>query len=49
MKRAHRRLHLVLWFALAPALAAVLWLALTERQSMPVYDTLPDVLTESAS
>ncbi|MEL6448162.1 MAG: hypothetical protein AAFQ62_09490 [Pseudomonadota bacterium] len=49
MRRAHRKAHVALWLLIAPALVAVLYLALSARQSVPVNDALPEVLqTEGA-
>ncbi|MEM6810568.1 MAG: hypothetical protein AAGA41_02190 [Pseudomonadota bacterium] len=49
MRRAHRKAHVALWLLITPALAVVLYLALTDRQSVPVNDSLPGVLqTEGA-
>ncbi|MEM1439370.1 MAG: hypothetical protein AAFY44_11830 [Pseudomonadota bacterium] len=40
---------MALWLLIAPALVAVLYLALSARQSVPVNDALPEVLqTEGA-
>ena len=49
MRRAHRKAHIALWLILTPALVAVLYLALSARQSVPVNDALPEALqTEGA-
>ncbi|MEL7128947.1 MAG: hypothetical protein AAGK23_05320 [Pseudomonadota bacterium] len=45
MKRAHRRAHAILWLMLTPAIAAILWFAITDRPDAPVNETLPPILT----
>lgn len=49
MRRAHRNAHALMWLLIAPALAALLFLALSDRQSTPVNDALPEVLQSEAS
>jgi hypothetical protein len=49
MKRAHRRLHFAIWAILGPVMFWVLVLAITNRPSAPVNDTLPTQLIEEAS
>ncbi|MEM6535371.1 MAG: hypothetical protein AAF613_07000 [Pseudomonadota bacterium] len=49
MKRAHRKMHLVLWLLLAPAVFAIVMLAVMYRPADPVNDLLPDLLIEEAS
>lgn len=46
MKRAHRKIHLILWIILGPVMIATLLLAVLHRPSDPVNDRLPDVLLE---
>ncbi|MEE9380014.1 MAG: hypothetical protein V3V03_01285 [Hyphomonadaceae bacterium] len=46
MKRAHRRTHLLIWLVLGPAMAAILWLAISLRPAAPVNDDLPVSLIE---
>ncbi|MEO0722484.1 MAG: hypothetical protein AAFY43_10090 [Pseudomonadota bacterium] len=48
MKRAHRSAHRFIWLLLPPAIAVILWLALTERPDEPVNATLPYALSEEA-
>ena len=48
MRRAHRKAHLVIWLALAPALAILLYLALGERRPAPVNEALPEDLQTEA-
>ena len=49
MRRAHRKAHVAIWLLITPALVAVIYLALSAQQSVPVNDALPDVLqTEGA-
>ncbi|MEM9740200.1 MAG: hypothetical protein AAF829_10050 [Pseudomonadota bacterium] len=48
MKRAHKRMHLVMWAVLGPALFVVLALAILHRPGEPVNEALPDVLTVEA-
>ena len=43
MKRAHRRVHLVMWVLLLPALAVLLYAVLQARPSPPVQDDFPGV------
>ncbi|MEO0617452.1 MAG: hypothetical protein AAFY69_15090 [Pseudomonadota bacterium] len=49
MRRAHRKAHAALWLLITPALVAVLYLALSSRQSLPVNETLPEALQTEAS
>ena len=49
MRRAHRKVHVLMWVLIAPALAVVLYLALSNRQTTPVNDALPDVLQTETS
>jgi hypothetical protein len=44
MKRAHRTAHRLIWLILGPALAGLLWLAVTVRPDDPVNPALPDAL-----
>jgi len=46
MKRAQRRTHLATWLVLAPILAGVIVLAISQRPGLVVNDTLPSSLTE---
>lgn len=48
MKRAHRKLHLMIWLLLAPLILLVLTLAVLERPSEPVNEALPPQLTDEA-
>lgn len=48
MKRAHRSAHRLIWLVLAPLLAVILWLAVTERPAEPVNDALPTALQGEA-
>lgn len=48
MRRAHRRVHIAMWLIIAPALAVVLFLALSQRQAEPVNDALPEALRTEA-
>jgi len=49
MKRVHRSAHRMVWLLLAPAIAAVLWLAITNRPGPLVNDTLPpSIITDEA-
>lgn len=41
MKRIHRKAHALIWLALAPALLAIIWLALAQRPAEPSNDALP--------
>jgi len=45
MKRAHRRIHLLAWIALAPIVAAGVFLALSNLPGQP-QATLPEILSE---
>lgn len=45
MKRPQRRLHLIMWIAIAPAIAAGLVLALQNAPADPVAD-LPGVIVD---
>lgn len=47
MRRAHRSVHLLLWLALAPAVAAAFLFALANRPEEPVSETPEDVVTEA--
>ena len=49
MKRAHRRTHFAVWAILGPVLLWLLVLAIQDRPTDPVNDTLPDALIEEAS
>ena len=44
MKRSQRRAHLVYWAVVTPAMIAVLWAALGDRQVDPVNPELPAAL-----
>ena len=48
MKRAHRRLHVLIWLVLAPLIAIVLWVALQHRPAEPINDTLPEAFAGEA-
>ncbi len=48
MKRAHRKIHLLLWLVLGPLMALTLVLALHHRPAEPVNDTLPEALSKAA-
>ena len=48
MRRAHRKAHVALWLLIAPALAAVLVMALgSARLAEPVNDRLPGPLQQA--
>lgn len=49
MRRAHRNMHVLMWLLIAPALALLLFLALSDRQSIPVNDALPEALQTETS
>lgn len=46
MKRAHRKLHFLIWAILAPIIFCVVLLAVMHRQAEPVNDVLPGVISE---
>lgn len=46
MKRRNRKMHLALWLVIAPAIATVLYFAITLRPADPVDSALPDILLE---
>ena len=48
MRRAHRKAHIAMWLIIAPALAVVLFLALSQRQAEPVNASLPEALQTEA-
>lgn len=47
MRRAHRSLHFLLWILLAPAVAAGVFLAMSQRPTEP-FSELPDAIAEEA-
>ena len=47
MRRAHRRLHVLLWLAVAPAAIIGLYIALNARPAEPTSD-LPETIAEEA-
>ncbi|MEL6257467.1 MAG: hypothetical protein AAFQ67_00225 [Pseudomonadota bacterium] len=51
MKRAHRRNHFVIWLLMGPALAAIIYLALSVRPAPDALDNdaLPDFLSEETA
>lgn len=48
MKRAHRRWHRLIWLIAAPAIIAVLGVAVGERSAQPVGSALPAALLPDA-
>jgi hypothetical protein len=48
MKRAHRRWHRLIWLIAAPAIVAVLGVAVGERSAQPVGSALPAALLPDA-
>lgn len=49
MKRSHRTMHRLVWLLLAPALAAIIVIALQARPGEPVNDALPAELLLEAN
>ena len=49
MKRAHRRLHRLVWLLLVPATAAVVWLAADALSEAPENRDLPASLSSGAA
>jgi hypothetical protein len=47
MRRAHRRIHVLVWLILAPAVALGVYAAVTQRPREPVTE-LPDAIAEDA-
>ncbi len=48
MRRAHRKVLLAMWLVIAPALAVILFLALSQSPAEPVNEALPDALRTEA-
>ncbi len=48
MKRSHRSAHRLIWLLLTPAIALVIWLAITMKPAEPVNDALPGALSGEA-
>lgn len=48
MKRAHRKIHFLLWLILGPVIIATLLLAVLYRPAAPVNDALPAALVGEA-
>ncbi|MEL6300372.1 MAG: hypothetical protein AAFV47_14185 [Pseudomonadota bacterium] len=48
MKRFQRRAHAVVWLLVAPTLAVVLWLGISNRPADPMNDALPPALSTEA-
>ncbi|MEO1475541.1 MAG: hypothetical protein AAFS13_04090 [Pseudomonadota bacterium] len=49
MKRVHRRIHVGIWLLVAPAMAAMIWLAVSLRPSPTVNPSLPAPLIEETA
>lgn len=49
MKRSHRTMHRLVWLLLAPALAAIIFVALQVAPDEPVNDALPAELLLEAN
>lgn len=49
MKRAHQRSHIGIWLVLTPAMAAIIWLAVNLRPSVPINPSLPSALVDEVS
>lgn len=47
MRRAHRRVHVLVWLILAPAVAFGVYAAIAQRPGEPLTD-LPDAIAEDA-
>ena len=48
MKRAHRKVHFILWLVVGAVIFAVLALAVAHRPAEPVNDALPAALQQGA-